>query len=217
MRTSAFLTMLQRRLSDQNSRNFLLDEVNAAQNEILAMPEIDWMRVKGDLFLATTEDVFEYTVPYRKVSRVFERQLLDGETFGTRNQTAGYRAIRSQDVGKNRYSERDLTFDFQGSLEEGGNSTLYFPTDQNLETTTDRYRMVAYRWPAQLVSEEIPLSIPEPYTTTLLYYAVKKRVEESVFGVDLYNDQQVQKFLGALQADSANTPQQSQTETQWRW
>ena len=73
MRTSAFLTMLQRRLSDQHPRNFLLDEVNAAQNEILAMPEIDWMRVKGDLFLATTADVFEYTVPYRKVSRVFER------------------------------------------------------------------------------------------------------------------------------------------------
>jgi len=217
MRTDAFITMLQRQLSDQYSRAFLLEVVNASQNEILAMPEVDWMRVKGDVFLPTTSGVFEYSLPYRRVTRVFTRQAFGDFDNRLGYGIMGYNRDRMVDVGDRRYQETEIVFDLKQSNNPDEDCTLYFPTDQDLGTTTTKYRIVAWDWPTQLESEAVNLSLPDQYATTLLYYAVKKRIEESAFGVDIYNDPVFRNYLQALYTETANQPKQYISEVEPRF
>lgn len=218
MQAGTFISWLQRRLSEQFSRTLLLEEVNAAQNEVLSMPEVDLMRVKGNVFLSTTTGVFEYPLPYRKVSRVFTRTR-DGHDIGEyRNpRISGYNPRSIRDVGDYRYEEVDVSFDFQPSPSPGTSCVLHFPADQDLGNSDDRYLLEAYTWPVQLTSEQIVLTLPEQYCTTLLYYAVKKRVEESAYGVDIYNDPLFLRYFQQFTTENANHPRQTQSFAIPRW
>lgn len=106
--------------------------------------------------------------------------------------------------------ETDYTFYCVDSPSYDVACEVQFPASFNPGDTTDFFLMEQYRWPETLWSEAIPMTLPDQYVTSLLYYMVKARVEEAAYGVDLYNDPKFQTLLRSFQTKQANA---SKTET----
>lgn len=209
MNTSQFITNLQTKIGDQYTREFLREVVNEAQNEVLAQNGVDIMRTKGDVYLETTSGVYTYTLAnsVRHVSRVFIREKADEaeyspDSYGFR----GYKISDWVDSGTQRYVEKDLNFEYDGGLRYGDPIVLVFPADQDLGTTTTTYRLTQYTWPNQLTSENVPLSLPEPFLTGFFTYLIKKKVEEAAYGADIYNDPKFRQGLAGFLATDARRP-----------
>lgn len=208
MKAGEVLDILQQRIGGQYSRNQLLSEVRHAQNEILSLPEVPFCRVPGNVYLATVDGTQLYTVPYRIVTRIFERYLPSSSSLGYSNKLQGKPQFGSVVIGTDAAQEIDYTFECSESLSatSGLGCTVRFPAEFNPGATTDVFLMEAYSWPSQITSEQSLMALPDQWITTLLYYAVKRRVEESAYGVDIYNDPKFQQLLRSFMTKQANTP-----------
>jgi len=197
------IDLLQARLGGHFNRMRLLTEIKLAQNEILALDGVPLMRNKSTIYLSTVSGQSIYPdLPYRTVERVFVREQADDRIleYG--------RPVRSRpssadtvDIGGVQFAEYNIPFECQESLSQGTDlATLYFAEDIDLGTYTDKYRLVVQTWPTALTSESSNLSMPDQWVSSLLYYSVKKKLEESAYGVDIYNDPQftsmLNKFIG---------------------
>lgn len=209
MNTAQYITWLQRQIGDQYTRELLRETVNFAQNEVLAQRGVEIMRVKPNPLLATTEATFQYTMPtsYRRVARVYLESSGDPDSYSDPAYgKSAYKVTRTFDKGRLRYVQRDLDFDQHVSLRYGDPVVLYFPTDQDLGTTTTNYILEAYAWPTQVTSEAVPLSLPDPFLTSMFYHLVKGKVEEAAYGQDIYNDPKFLRELNQFTTIDANIP-----------
>lgn len=203
MKAGAVVDLMQQRLGGQLNRTRLLGEIRHAQNEILCLPDVPVLRVRGNVYLPTVaEQVVYASLPYRTVTRVFERSTAPqrGSGYGT-----GFH--RPVQIGRSECEELDYTFECVESNAPGETCTVRFPDEFNPGDTTSTFLLEAYTWPTQPTSEESPMSMPDHWITTLLYYAIKKRVEESQYGVDIYNAPQFQDLMGYYLTKTANAPQ----------
>ena len=205
------VNLMQQRLGGHLNRTALLVEIRTAQNEILCLPEVEISKTQGNVYLPTTDGVVVYQIaaPVRLVTRVFIRgQLPVG--YGEYNR--GYNALDTRwvKIASSQSNETDFTFSCPEALSPTSGTTLRFPEEFNPGNTTNVYQLEQYEWPVQPVSESVELALPDHWVTTLLYYAVKKRLEESQYGVDIYNTPQfkemLQKYM-AKQAGAASTVQ----------
>lgn len=203
------ITLFQQRMGGHLNRNALLAEIKMAQNEILCLPDIDLLKNKTDVYLTTTAGTREYTLasPVRVVTRVFTRNSSIGG-WGDR-----YRArSNGSDV-----QETDLSFSCKEANDASDTCVIYLPPSMDPGDTTDVFLLEQYSWPVPLTSESIEMSLPAHWITTLLYYAVKKRVEESQYGVDIYNSPEFKALMQGFQSHSLNSPTQVQQTRQVRF
>jgi hypothetical protein len=61
--------------------------------------------------------------------------------------------------------------------------------------TTDVYMARAQRWPAQVLTEDVPLTIPDRWQTNLLAYAILRDVEYTEYGRNTVPEEMYQKYL----------------------
>lgn len=191
------VSLMQQRIGGQYTRTAFLAEINHAQKEILCLPDVPFLKYRGNVYLPTVDGQTVYdSLPYRVVTRVFDRQTTG--SFGGR----GTRAV----LGAGDCDEMDYTFEYEEALSPTGTGTLYFPEEFNPGNTSTTFLLEAYKWPTTLVTENDPMSLPDHWITSLLYYAIKKRVEESSYGVDIYNSPQFKELLKSYLTRGANAP-----------
>lgn len=212
MTTGAYISWLIRRLGGNKfSRQDLLEAVNQAQNEILGR-DIAFMRIKPDPYFRTTASTYTYVASTAILDSV------DGATaYDVRNVSRIYTFnVRSSPIfeygGLNRTSHRpetmvnpmvsdetiipsDVT---QSSNPSSSDCSVRLWRENNPGTQTTIYLAEAYKWPTQLTSETISLSIPANFQRGLLKYAVMKDLEYTEFGSadkpeDMY-EKELKKF-----------------------
>lgn len=212
MDAGSVIDLFQSRFGGHLNRVKLLEEIGHAQNEILALPGVPLMRNKTVEYLATTAGVYQYTVAgKRTVQRIFIR------TQG--NIPGGYGASLSPwaggttgevTVNGQEYDELDIDFECDEARSPSDTGcTIYLPEDVDPGTTTDVYRLESYRWPTFPSTEAISMELPDPWITSLLSYAIKMKIEESAYGVDIYNDPKFQKLLAQFIGHQARAKAQS--------
>lgn len=228
MTTAAYITWLSKRIGGNSfSRVELREAINLAQNEILGR-EIRFMRIKPDPFLVTTDGTYRYvastsvldsldgatTYDVRHISRLYTNNnrrsgILD---YG------GVHSISSKpDKLANPHTSPEviMSVDFEQSLApSSSDAVIKFFRENNPGTTTETYMVEAYKWPTQIVSENIALSIPETFQRNLLKYAVLQELEYTEYGsadrpIELY-EREISKFLswanGGATTDPTCTP-----------
>lgn len=196
MTTSQYISWLIKRIGGNKfSRTDLLDAVNQAQNEILGR-DIYLMRVKPDPHFRTTAGTYNY------VASTAVRDSIDGTTtYDIRNVSRVYTFnIRQSPIfeygGINRTSHRPETMVNPAASDETiipsdcEQSMAPSSTDCRVKlwrendpgTTTNIYLAECYKWPTQLTTEAVSLSIPEQFQRGLLKFAVLKELEYTEFG-----------------------------------
>lgn len=212
MTTGQYISWLSKRIAGNLfSRQDLVDAVNQAQNEILGR-DILFMRVRPDLFFHTTTAVYSYA------ASTYLFNSIDGTTqYDIRNVSRIYTFnIRSSPIfeygGINRVTNNPETFQtLPGSTEVtlpadvtqsiaplSADCTIKLWRENNPGTQTIIYLAEAYKWPTQVTSEAIALSIPEQFQRGLLKYAVLRELEQTEYGKageneDLYQ-QELKRF-----------------------
>ena len=206
------IDIMQNRMGGHLSRTLLRGELNIAQNEILCLRDIPLCKVPGNIYLATQAGVTTYaSLPYRVVTRVYERMTQAANpNFAKRYPTSVVQGLDSA-------WEQDYTFDCTEATSPTGTCTVRFPVEMDPLDTTDTYLLEAYTWPAQLTSESVEMTLPDHWVTSLLYYAIKAKIEESAYGVDIYNDPKLTKLLSSLLTRQANAPKATQPRRQPRF
>lgn len=181
-----------RKIGNQVSRSELLDYINIAQNEIFSI-DTHFNRTKPDPYLATTDGVYVYELAnnVRRVSRVYS---LNSNNYNGYNTYLGYKQPQARNYSSS--PEVDVPVDSTEALDPDGTSVvkIIFPSQNNPNTTTETFLLEQYEWPTQLTSEIIPLSIPDKYKTTLLYYKVLRLLEEEGYGNSIYNEQKESEY-----------------------
>jgi hypothetical protein len=173
------------------------EELNIQQNEILGVPN-KISRVKPDPFFATTAATYSYAAS----SYLYDSS--DGEQGDLVGDIREVRKIYSYDNSASIFDVYTLD-----PASDKPNQIIYRPTTDgvisvtdvipstnpnsadctiklwegnNPGTTTEVWRAEAYKWPDQLTSPSITLTIPADFQTSLLYWAVIKEMD-----VDEYN------------------------------
>lgn len=199
MLTSAFITLLQENFGAALTRTKLLEAVNRAQNEILGVG-CQLMRIKPDPFLTTVLGTYTYQA---------SDALFDAST-GAKGAAAGdIRAVRAIFIDTTNLSSIDqlaldtnftritytevlprenkvhIKFDSTDSLGPLlDDCVIKWPALYNPGATTITWRAEAYKWPNQLTSESIALSVPEDFQESLLMEKVAQRIERREYGRD---------------------------------
>ena len=196
MRTSQYISWLSQRVGGNLfSRQQLLDAVNQAQNEILGR-DIKYMRVNPDPFIHTTAGTYLYTAStalYSGVDNSTQYDIREVKRIYTYNvrRTRNYayngwdRVSHRPDHFVNAFAsdETDLDFDCTPSIAASSSDCkVAFWRENDPGTQTADLRAVAYRWPAQLTSENIALTVPDQFQRGLLKYAVFKDLEYTEYG-----------------------------------
>src|SRR4030042_6549252 len=196
MTTQEFVNYVKRRTGDALNRQSILEILNNVQNEILA-EDCQLMRIKPDPFITTADDIYEYTASsslyvsttgakgslvgdirtVRKIYSfdnsvdIFNNQTLDPSSnrpAQIENHPSGTMARQVVDVLDSiSPSSSDCTIRWF----EGNN-----PGDNHIS-----WGCVAYKWPAQLVSENIALSLPSDFQANLLFWGVMKEVQTAEY------------------------------------
>lgn len=196
MTTGQYISWLIKRIGGNKfSRQDLLDAVNSAQNEILGR-DIRFMRILPDPYFRTTSGTYNYVAS----TQIYDS--VDGTTqYDIRNVSRIYTFnIRSSPIfeygGINRTSHRPeymvnpmasdetvIPSDCVQSIRPNASDCrVKIWRENNPGTQTTLYLAEAYRWPTQLTSESVSLSIPEQFQRGLLKFAVLKDLEYTEYG-----------------------------------
>lgn len=196
MTTSQFISWLSKRVGGNKfSRTDLLDAVNQAQNEILGR-DIFFMRIKPDPYFRTTDGTYSYaastairdsidgttTYDIRKVSRIYTFNIRSSPIFeyGGINRTTHRPEYMVNPMSSD---ETIIPADCEQSVTpNSADCRVKLWRENNPGTQTTIYLAEAYRWPTQLSSESVALSIPEQFQRGLLKYAVLKDLEYTEYG-----------------------------------
>lgn len=192
METTEFVSLVRNEVGTAVTRQRILEITNRAQNEILSENNKQ-MRVMPDPFMATSDDTYSY---------VASSSLYDSSD-GTQGDLIG--DIRTVDEIYS-FSNSVSIFDTQtlDPSSDKPNQIEYTPTKDRVTArvdviqsikpnnsdcvikwwegnnpgdTTVTWRAIAYKWPTQLTSENIALSLDHAFHDTLLFYAVLRRLE----------------------------------------
>lgn len=217
MLTAELVTLIAQEVGASWSRALILGAINRAQNEILGTDN-DLCRIKPDPFMTTTDLTYGYVATnvlfdssegvkgsavgdvrtVRKIYSFATSLNIFGFTPLDPGSARPYRILRSgnQDcVG--------APVDFVQSKEPDSSDCLIkWWEGNNPGSTTVLWRAEAYKWPAQLLSESIALTIPDDYQDTLLMEGVLKRIQRREFGRDddrvIAHDRQLKRFRSAF-------------------
>ena len=212
MNTSQLVTNISKTCLNYKTRSEILDLINIAQNELLAV-DCDLMRVKPDPFLATTDGVYEYDTDLgiRAVRHLMTRDPRNLEYNQTNPQFYPFKLLETDKDGNQIYEVPIYTED---SADPDSQGKIIFDSDRNPSTTTDLYRMRAYKWPEQLTSTSIPLTCPVQHRVKALKSRVMMMIEEEKFGRADRWEKKFEKQEGALEKElmrSLNTASTSIT------
>ena len=226
MTTGQYISwLIQRIAGNLFTRQQLLDAVNQAQNEILGR-DIHFMRVLPDPYLRTTAGTYRYTASsslydsidnttqydIRNVSRVYALNVRHSPIFeyGGLNRTTHHPETIHQ-------NEVNVPADVQQSKKPlGSDCTIALWRENDPGTQTTVYLAEAYKWPTQLTSESVALSIPEQFQRGLLKYAVLKDLEYTEAGYADKPEELYKKALSEFDSWSSRGAKTTITATQPR-
>lgn len=223
MLTNELITLIVDEAGTQWSRVRAREALNRAQNEILSNDN-PLMRIKPDPFFATTDGVYSYAAS----------SVLYDSSDGTQGSTQyDVRSVRKVYTYRS-----DVTIFDQRTLDPASskpNQVTELPTTELIESrievleslapsssdcvvkwwegnnpgdTTVVWRAEAYKWPTQLTSESIALSIPAVWHDNLLLYAVLKRLERREFGENQYMTSEYERLMRRFKAQTNRMPRQ---------
>lgn len=198
MRQSKLIDKIMARTAASVTRAEVREYLNDVQNFILGRPT-PVSRVQPDPILRTTEDVLRYTANTSIVDdngdpvgdiclvrRVY-RTGLDVSLYSPDER------VFQGDQG----NEVDIGVGCVRSIEPGADDCqIVWPARTPPKTTTDQWRCEVYIWPAQLDSEQIPLSVPADGQLSLLMMGVLEQVETQEYG---RGDWPSAKFMQAME------------------
>ncbi len=213
MNTAQFVTMVLDEVAASYTRQQVLDVVNDCQNQILG-ENCGLMRIKPDPFMTTTAGLYEYTagsnfhlsdagtsgaalstnsiVP-RTVTEIYSYNnsvsIFDTSTLDPASEKPNQVEYTQT---KDRVTAR---FDCEDSIDPVSSYCYvkwYSANDPGDTTTT--WRGVVYKWPTQLTSEAIALSIPADFQRTLLFYEVLKVLERREYGQNTFTYQEAEVY-----------------------
>lgn len=205
-----FIEIMLKEVGAEFSRTNLREITNRGQNEILAR-DCQVMRVRPDPFITTVDSTYSY---------VASSSIYDSST-GAKGALVGdvrlVKEIYSFDssVGIFDYQTLDPTSDkpnqflSQPSVErvstridciqsvkpDSSDCVIKWWEGNNPGATTVTWRCVCYKWPTQLTSESIALSIPEDFIDTLLYHAVMRRIRRREYTTEGESFQTYEYYL----------------------
>jgi len=145
----------------------------------------------GALYSSIRNETRRTQFDVRRVSRVYSfTNNIPGNNLYNYNYgsygASGNGASRRQDQKKNiNTPEIDISCDTIDSLEPLSGDARIIIWEDNTPPSNPKnnaYYARAYRWPAQLTSEDVPLTIPARWQTTLLKFAIFKDEEYREYG-----------------------------------
>lgn len=199
-RESAFYTWLLESLPGADySRAKVREIANDVQNEALAGRDGRLMRVKPDPYLVITDSTIK-----RYIANTSIFSSLDGTTqvdirrikrvFAFTAKNNPYGSYGGYGGGVNSFPPRmvnsavpEITMpcESQDSVEPLDDACLVdFYRDFSPAVSTDLYNVEAWRWPDQLLSENIAISLPLQFRKTVLLFGVLAKIETRDFGRD---------------------------------
>jgi hypothetical protein len=207
--TSQFVSLILDEVGSSWTRAQVLDITNNAQNEILG-ENLRLTRVRPDPFFATTDGTYTYTA----ASSLYDSSAnTQGSLVGdVRTVTELYSYSNSVSIFDNQTldpaSEKPNQFEFTQTKDRVtmrldcidslgptlSDCTLKIYVTNNPGTTTTTWRAVAYKWPTQLTSENVALSVPADFQDTLLFFEVLKRLERREYGENAFTFQQAEYY-----------------------
>lgn len=190
-----------------SSRQRLLSEVNRSQNEILGQDN-KLMLILPDPLLVTVDGTTDYvansSIYYNDEGalgdlvddiRVVRDIYVYGPT-GYFDTTVSFGGQDNPDTFESRYGA-DITrprWDADESLGPNLNDCRIMFYEQN-NPGAQQFRVVAYKWPTQLTSESIQLSLPDQWLYTLMFHKIAMKAELREFGRNDYHSEQFDKFM----------------------
>lgn len=190
-----FINYFVENTSSAVNREDVRKKINIAQKQLLGM-DTDIMRVLPDPFFATTIDVYTYNVvdvllddngtPLTGVDVRCIKTPYSRQNFGNWNLYASAWAtlrtpLRFVDDDLGGYVEAPVTS--PESTGPGTNDCMaYWNRQYNPQTTTDRWQVRVYKWPAPVLVETDLLTIPDDFVEDLLFERVSALVERPAYG-----------------------------------
>lgn len=199
MRTIELVKLIRKKSLNYKTSQEILEFINLAQNELLG-EDCTLMRVSPDPFLATTKGVFTYDVDLgiRNVEMLYVRNPNVSSYGGYDRAISNYINPMRDELGNTLfkipvYVEQSADFDIQAGIT--------FDEEYDPGDTTNEYRLVAYSWPEQLTSTEIPLTIPVRHQSTTLLYRVMQMINEETYGASNVWDKKFESVIGEFKTD----------------
>jgi len=201
-------------LSVEDARKY----TNDAQNVILG-PEHPMMRVQPDPYFTTTKDIFSYVASLacknadtlepgavvgdiRSIARIYSLSPRCG-VFPL--VMAGW-SPRPQRIGVGRGEVwLDARFALVKSKKPVAQDCLIkWDKSNNPGDTTKTWFAEAYLWPRQIISTNIPLTVPDNYQTGILLETVLAMVEKRSYGRAGYSREEYLYDISQFQSEYAN-------------
>lgn len=212
MTTAQYVSWLSKRIAGNLfSRQDLVDAINMVQNEILGR-DIKFMRINPDAYLHTIAGTYQYTAStslysgvdnatqydIRAVKRVYAYNITKSSIFA-------YGGILRRSHRPDRLvnpmnsDELDIDFDeITSSNPSVSDCKINLWSENDPGTNTTLYRAVAYRWPTQVLSESIQMTLPVQFQRGLLRYGIMRDLEYTEFGEadkpEILFDRELAKF-----------------------
>lgn len=222
MTTGAFVTMVMEWLGSGWTRQRIREVANRCQNELLGT-DCKLMRIKPDPFFASTDETYSYVASSSLyVSTTGEQGALVGDIRAVRDLytlsaiddilTPGQIGPTSSRPYTFERTARGLithaVFDGDDSIEpDSSDCTIKWWAENNPGDTTTTWRGVAYKWPTQLDTENIALSVPADFHDTLFLEMVLARTEKREYGRATFTKEDYEKekkrFVNKYQRMSA--------------
>lgn len=107
--------------------------------------------------------------------------------------------------------EIDIPIDTTDSLiAEGNDCEIVLWRENDPGVSSDIFLVDCQKWPTQLVTEDVALTIPEAFQTTLLKFAVLRTLEYTEYGRNDFSETMYQKYLSIFHS-KMRSRQQSKT------
>ncbi len=234
MNTKAYLTWLAPYVSATLTRTQLLQYVNLAQNKILGSNH-PITRVQPDPYFETLDDTYSYVANLH--CRTANRPREAGELVGDVRSITRIYALLPNGCGiwgywgnncwfgawdcnvrpeQFSYANGEWSLDARWALvnssEPMSNDCLIkWQKPNNPGVTAVRWYAETYLWPQQLLTENVPLTVPEDFQTDLLLEAVLSLIERREYGRDDFPRAAYEEALKRFRDKYANTPVQEFT------
>lgn len=206
MTLTEFINLIRNATGSKVTRQRIMEITNRAQNEILT-ENIQETRVKPDPFFATDDETYSYAASdYVYDSSDGTQGSLVGDirtikqiySFDSEVNIFDYQTIDPASSKPNQV-EQTPTRDrvtaridvIESNQPDSSDCTVKWWEENNPGDTTTTWRCVAYKWPDQLTSENMSLTINHAFHDTLLYYAVLRRLERREYH---RNDEAFRKY-----------------------
>lgn len=204
MQTTAFIDLLTKRIAATQDRPGALLIANQVQNYVLGR-ECPLSRIQPDPLLRTVDGQYSYVASssiydddgvlvgdIRSVRKVYalDTRMVPADTHWPLLET-GYKPFFG-DRG------RELIVAIGCIPSRNPNSAdclIKWPRPQNPKDTTTLWRCEAFRWWPQLVSERVPLSIPDEDVLPVLMRGCLEYIEEQEYGQGGWPSQAYMKAL----------------------